>query len=182
VTVYLEAVQTILSMIDNPQREGLEETPRRYLTALQELTAGNRMDPAEMLSKVFTDDYDEMIIVKDIPFTSLCEHHLLPFIGHAHLGYLPEPSVGVVGLSKLARLVECFARRLQLQERMTRQIATSIEDHLKARGVGVVVEAEHQCMACRGVRKEGTKTITSIMLGRLRDANPRAEFLSLVKP
>lgn len=165
----------------NPDSADLKETPSRVLKAFREMTEGERQDPAVILSKVFSEHSDELVILKDIPFVSLCEHHLLPFIGTAHVGYLPEDKV--VGLSKLARLVDCFAKRLQVQERMTRQIAEALMTILRARGAGVVVEGKHSCMACRGVKKAESTMVTSCLLGELRiNASLRAEFLHLIKP
>ena len=161
---------------ENPAREGLHETPRRVVKALEELTEGYRQAPAEILSKVFTETYDELVILRDIEFWSLCEHHMLPFHGRAHIAYIPKGKV--VGISKLARLVHCFSRRLQVQERMTQEIAKAIEEHLRPLGVGVVVEATHLCMALRGVKTPANMT-TSCLLGALRD-KARPEFLRLL--
>jgi len=171
-------VVTLLKYIgEDPERDGLAGTPERVVRAWRELTAGYAEDPAEILSRTFEETSDEMIILRGISFHSMCEHHLLPFQGTAAVGYLPGK---VVGISKLARLVHCFARRLQIQERMTRQIADAVQEHLGARGVGVIVRAQHLCMACRGVRQEETEMVTSAMLGTLRsDATSRAEFLRL---
>lgn len=175
-----EAVATLLRYIgEDPSREGLADTPARVAKAWLEMTAGYREDPAEILSRTFEESSDELIILSGISFYSTCEHHLLPFYGTACVGYLPGK---VVGISKLARLVNCFAQRLQIQERMTRQIADAIEANLDARGVGVVVRAHHLCMGCRGVRQQDTDMITSAMLGKLRtDATSRSEFLRLCK-
>ena len=175
-----EAVATLLRYIgEDPSREGLADTPARVAKAWLEMTAGYREDPAEILSRTFEESSDELIILSGISFYSTCEHHLLPFYGTACVGYLPGK---VVGISKLARLVNCFAQRLQIQERMTRQIADAIETNLDARGVGVVVRAHHLCMGCRGVRQQDTDMITSAMLGKLRtDATSRSEFLRLCK-
>ncbi|HUJ12189.1 MAG TPA: GTP cyclohydrolase I FolE [Thermoanaerobaculia bacterium] len=175
-----EAVTTLLRYIgEDPSREGLADTPARVVKAWREMTAGYREDPAGILSRTFEESSDELIILSGIAFYSTCEHHLLPFYGTACVGYLPGK---VVGISKLARLVSCFAQRLQIQERMTRQIADAIETHLDARGVGVVVRAHHLCMGCRGVRQQDTDMITSAMLGTLRtDATSRSEFLRLCK-
>lgn len=162
---------------EDPARDGLRETPARVARALREMTAGYSEDPKLILSKQFEVKSDELIVVKRIPFWSLCEHHLLPFHGNATVGYIPGDSGKVVGLSKLARLVHCFARRLQVQERMTREIAEAITTHLGARGAGCVVEAEHTCMSARGIRT-GAPMITSSLLGVLRDA-AREEFLAL---
>ncbi len=172
------AVSTLLRFIgEDPDRDGLRDTPARVVKAWREMTSGYGEDPAEILSRTFDESSDEMILLRGISFYSTCEHHLLPFYGEAVIGYLPGR---VVGISKLARLVNCFAKRLQIQERMTRQIAEAIETHLEARGVGVVLRAHHLCMGCRGVRQETTQMVTSSMLGTLRsDATTRAEFLRL---
>jgi GTP cyclohydrolase IA len=173
-----QAVATLLRFIgEEPERDGLRDTPARVVKAWREMTAGYAEDPAEILSRTFDESSDELVILRGISFYSTCEHHLLPFYGQAVVGYLPGK---VVGISKLARLVECFAKRLQVQERMTRQIADAVETHLEARGVGVVLRAQHLCMGCRGVRQEETEMVTSSMLGTLRtDATSRAEFLRL---
>jgi|SRR5437588_7454926 len=175
-----DAVVTLLQFIgEDPTREGLADTPARVVRAWREMTAGYHEDPAEILSRTFDEKSDELIILRGISFYSMCEHHLLPFYGEACVGYLPGK---VVGISKLARLVNCFAQRLQVQERMTRQIADAIETHLDARGVGVVIRAHHLCMGCRGVRQQETDMVTSSMLGTLRaDATSRSEFLRLCK-
>jgi GTP cyclohydrolase I len=175
-----EAVVTLLRFIgEEPERDGLRDTPARVVKAWREMTAGYAEDPAEILSRTFEESSDELVILRGISFYSTCEHHLLPFYGQAVVGYLPGK---VVGISKLARLVECFAKRLQVQERMTRQIADAVETHLNARGVGVVLRAHHLCMGCRGVRQEETEMVTSAMLGTLRtDATSRAEFLKLCR-
>src|SRR5579859_141764 len=174
------AITTLLRFIgEDPGRDGLADTPARVVKAWREMTAGYDEDPAEILSRTFEETSDEMIMLRGISFYSTCEHHLLPFYGTACVGYLPGK---VVGISKLARLVNCFAQRLQIQERMTRQIADAIETNLDARGVGVVVRAHHLCMGCRGVRQQDTDMITSAMLGKLRtDATSRSEFLRLCK-
>lgn len=162
----------------DPYSDGLKDTPKRVWGALQEMTAGYQEDPAELLVTRFDADYDQMVILRDIAFTSMCEHHMLPFAGKASVGYIPHGKV--VGLSKLARVTLCFARRLQLQERLTTQIAQAIDANLAPLGVGVVVEATHQCMACRGVRIPGATMVTSALLGEMRsDASVRAEFLRL---
>ena len=173
-----KAVVTLLRFIgEDPGRDGLVDTPARVVKAWREMTAGYDEDPAEILSRTFEETSDEMIILRGISFYSTCEHHMLPFYGEAQVGYLPGR---VVGISKLARLVNCFARRLQIQERMTRQIAEAIEEHLDAKGVGVVLRAHHLCMGCRGVKQEETEMVTSSMLGKLRnDATTRGEFLRL---
>lgn len=175
------AVTRILQFIgEDPTRAGLIDTPARVIRALQEMTSGYSDDPAALLSTQFPDDYDEMVVVRGVEFHSLCEHHLLGFAGTATVAYIPSPGLGVVGLSKLARLVECYARRLQVQERMTMQIAEAIETHLSPVGVGVVVRARHSCMGCRGVRKPGAEMVTSALRGAMRDdAQARAEFLAL---
>jgi len=167
---------------EDPAREGLAKTPIRVEKSLKYLTKGYAQDPAEILrSAVFEEsDYDEMVIVKDIDIFSLCEHHLLPFFGKAHVAYLPDRKI--VGLSKIPRVVEAFARRLQVQERLTTQIARHIEDALKPKGVGVVVEAFHLCVMMRGVEKQNAHMITSSMRGRFRtDPKTREEFLELIK-
>ena len=166
---------------EDPARAGLEATPARVSRALRQLTDGYGVDPSEIVAgAVFEQDYDEMVVVKDIPFYSLCEHHMLPFFGACHVGYLPRGKV--VGLSKIPRVVEAFAHRLQLQERMTREIAEALNGAVAPRGVGVVVEARHLCMEMRGVQKSGGQLITSCMLGTFRrDARTRAEFLDLVR-
>ncbi len=175
-----EAVATLLRFIgEDPYRDGLNETPARVVKAWREMTAGYEEDPAEILSRTFEESSDELIMLRGIAFYSTCEHHLLPFYGEASIGYLPGR---VVGISKLARLVDCFARRLQIQERMTRQIAEVIETCLEARGVGVILRAHHLCMGCRGVRQQDAEMVTSAMLGTLRtDATNRSEFLRLCK-
>lgn len=157
------------------EERGLQDTPGRVARMYRELLTPRPFNPTTFPN---TDGYDELVIAKAIPFSSLCEHHLLPFHGVAHVGYIPGTSI--VGLSKLARIVEHYSRNLQVQERMTKQIATWLEDHLNPKGVGVVLEAEHQCMTIRGVQAAGTKTVTSAMTGLLRDdAKTREEFLSL---
>lgn len=164
---------------EDPNRPGLRDTPKRVVKALAEMTSGYQQDPATILARDFeTDGYDEMVLSRGIEFCSLCEHHMLPFTGVAHVGYVPRRRI--VGLSKMARLVECFARRLQVQERLTRQVAEAMLHHLKPMGVGVVVVGRHSCMSCRGVRKPGSDMVTSCMLGVLRtDASARAEFMAL---
>ncbi|XP_048362994.1 GTP cyclohydrolase 1-like [Sphaerodactylus townsendi] len=176
------AYATILQGLDeNPARQGLQLTPRRAAKAMQFLTKGYRETVADILNDaVFDEDHDEMVIVKDIDMFSLCEHHLVPFFGKVHIGYLPRKKV--VGLSKLARIVEIFSRRLQVQERLTKQIAMAITEALKPVGVAVVIEASHMCMIMRGVQKMNSKTVTSAMLGVLReDPKTREEFLALIK-
>lgn len=174
-----QAVSTLLRFIgEDPARDGLLDTPSRVVRAWREMTAGYGEDAAEILSRTFEETSDELVILSGISFYSTCEHHLLPFYGTASVGYLPGK---VVGISKLARLVQCFARRLQIQERMTKQIGTAIAEHLDARGVGVVIRAHHLCMGCRGTRQPATEMVTSSMLGTLRhDAVSRSEFLRLI--
>ena len=175
-------VETLLIQLgEDPQRQGLRATPARVSRALRELTDGYGVRPEDVIARaVFDQDYDEMVVVKDIPFYSLCEHHMLPFFGTCHVGYLPRGKV--VGLSKIPRLVGVFAHRLQLQERMTKEIAEALNGTLTPKGVGVVVEARHLCMEMRGVEKPGGQLITSCMLGTFRrDPRTRAEFLDLVR-
>jgi len=162
--------------------EVLDQTPRRIAAALTELTAGEHTDPAELLAVTFPADADEMIVLRRVPLVSLCEHHLMPFTGYATVGYIPEPGAGVVGVSKLARVVEVYSRRLQIQERLTAQIADCIEHGLKTVGVAVTISAVHSCLALRGVRKDGAHLITSVTRGAFRD-NPaaRAEFFALAQ-
>lgn len=176
------AVHDILvSVGEDPGREGLLKTPNRVARMYQELLEGYSIDPEKMLNDaVFDVDYSEMVLVKDIEFYSLCEHHMLPFIGHAHVAYIPNKKV--VGLSKIPRIVDMFARRLQVQERMTTQIAEFLMDVLQPRGVGVVVEGAHMCAMMRGVKKHGARMLSSALLGEFReDEKTRAEFMSLVQ-
>jgi GTP cyclohydrolase I len=173
------AVHNILSNIgENPQREGLLKTPNRVARMFSELTSGYHIDPVKLINgAIFSVDYDEMVVVKDIDFYSMCEHHMLPFYGRAHVAYLPDGKV--VGLSKIPRIVEMFARRLQIQEQMTAQIANFIQDTLNPQGVAVVVEGAHMCAMMRGVKKANTKMTTSKMLGVFREnEKTRAEFLA----
>ena len=175
-------VQRLLTELgEDPSRDGLKATPARVSRALRELTDGYEADVDQVIAgAVFEQDYDEMVLVKDIPFYSLCEHHMLPFFGTCHVGYLPKGRI--VGLSKIPRLVTIFAHRLQLQERLTREVAEALNSALEPRGVGVVFEARHLCMEMRGVQKAGGQLITSCMLGTFRrDARTRAEFLDLVR-
>jgi GTP cyclohydrolase I len=174
------AVRMILEAVgEDPDRDGLLETPRRVAKMYAEMFEGLRLDPARHLEVTFTESYDEMVLVRDITFTSMCEHHLLPFSGVAHVAYLPEGKV--TGLSKIARVVEEVARRPQVQERMTQTIADLVSSHLNTSGVGVVVSAEHSCMSIRGVKKPGSLTITSSLRGDFRDdPATRAEFMSLI--
>lgn len=175
-----QAVRQILEAVgEDPEREGLKDTPARVARMYQELFSGLTSDPAEHLRASFTDKYDELVVLRDIPFSSMCEHHLMPFEGKAHVAYLPDGRV--CGLSKLARVVEGFARRPQLQERLTFQIADLLTEKLQAKGVAVVVSAVHTCMTCRGVRKSGTTMITSAVRGRCRsDARTRSEVMALL--
>ncbi|MEU6609354.1 GTP cyclohydrolase I FolE [Streptomyces shenzhenensis] len=172
--------ELLIAVGEDPDREGLRETPARVARAYRELLAGLKQEPEDVLTTTFDLGHDEMVLVKDIEIVSLCEHHLLPFHGVAHVGYIPAESGKITGLSKLARLVEVFARRLQVQERLTTQIADSLVRILEARGVIVVIEAEHMCMSVRGIRKPGAKTTTSAVRGQLRDATTRAEAMSLI--
>ncbi|MEV7320274.1 GTP cyclohydrolase I FolE [Streptomyces sp. NPDC093970] len=172
--------ELLIAVGEDPDREGLRETPARVARAYRELLAGNHQQPEEVLTTTFDLGHDEMVLVKDIEIVSLCEHHMLPFHGVAHVGYIPAVTGKITGLSKLARLVEVFARRLQVQERLTTQVADSLMRILEARGVIVVVEAEHMCMSVRGIRKPGAKTTTSAVRGQLRDATTRAEAMSLI--
>ncbi len=174
------AVREILIAVgEDPDREGLLETPARVARMYAEMFTGLRQDPREHLRKAFTEKYDEIVLVRDIAFNSVCEHHLLPFMGHAHIGYLPNGRV--LGLSKLARVVEVVSHRPQVQERMTEQIADLLENDLGAKGVAVVVEATHTCMTIRGVRKPSSVCVTSAMKGLFRsNVSSRAEVLSLI--
>jgi GTP cyclohydrolase I len=176
-----EIYREIIRRFDaDPTREGLEKTPERVEHALEFLTKGYREDAAAILQAAMFDvDYDEMVIVKDIEMYSLCEHHMLPFFGKVHVAYIPNGKV--IGLSKVPRLVEVFARRLQVQERLTRQIAEAIQEAIEPQGVGVVVEARHLCMMMRGVEKQNSSTVTSAMLGVFQKQNTRTEFLSLIR-
>ncbi|MDO5677630.1 MAG: GTP cyclohydrolase I FolE [Propionibacteriaceae bacterium] len=175
------AVRELLIAIgEDPERDGLQDTPQRVAKAYEELTAGYSKDAGEILAKTFDIEHSELVLVKDIRLISLCEHHMLPFIGVVHVGYIPAADGRVTGLSKLARLVEMYGRRLQVQERLTSQIAEAIVEHLGAQGVIVVVEAEHSCMTMRGVRKPGASTVTSAVRGQLRDPATRAEAMSLI--
>ncbi len=178
-----DAVRTLLRWAgDNPEREGLLETPARVVKAYEELFSGYKQDPKEVLERVFAEveGYDDLVLVRDIPFFSHCEHHMVPFVGKAHIAYYPTD--GVVGLSKLAQLVDVFAKRLQTQEAMTAQIASTIETELNPRGVAVLVEAEHMCMSMRGVLKQGASTVTVQFSGSFRD-NPseQAHFYTLLR-
>ena len=177
-----KAVRELLEAIgEDPDRVGLQGTPERVAEMYAEIFAGLGHDPAEHLEITFTADHDEMIMVRDIPLYSVCEHHLAPFIGRAHVAYIPNAEGRITGLSKLPRLVESFSRRLQVQERLTSQIADEMDARLEPRGVLVVIEAEHLCMSMRGVRKPGTTTVTSAVRGLFRD-NPatRAEAMAFI--
>src|SRR5580658_2131837 len=176
-----EMYREILSRLgEDPNRDGLVATPERVEKSLAFLTKGYDQDPAKVLhGAMFNVDYDEMVIVKDIEMFSLCEHHMLPFFGKVHVAYIPKGKV--IGLSKIPRLVEVFARRLQVQERLTRQIADAIQDAIDPQGVGVVIEARHLCMMMRGVEKQHSSTVTSAMVGVFHQQNTRAEFLSLAQ-
>jgi GTP cyclohydrolase I len=177
-----DAVKTLLLWAgEDPRREGLIDTPKRVAHAYEDWFSGYKADPVKYLRRTFeeVEGYDEMIVLRDITFESHCEHHMAPIIGKAHVGYLPSDKV--VGISKLARVVEAFARRFQVQEKMTAQIANCINDVLAPRGVGVVIDASHQCMTTRGVHKSGVSMVTSQMLGLFRkDARTRAEFLRMI--
>ena len=177
-----EAVRTLIRWAgDDPSREGLLDTPQRVAKAYREFYKGYGEDAGDMLERVFeeVDGYKDMVLVRDIPFQSHCEHHMVPFVGKVHIGYYP--SSGVVGLSKLARVVEVYARRLQTQETMTAQIAQAIERALKPGGVAVLVEAEHMCMSMRGVQKQGSSTMTTQYTGRFRDPAEQVRFFTIVK-
>jgi len=175
-----QAVSTLLRLIgEDPERDGLQRTPARVVKAWREMTSGYQEDPHEILKTTFEVHYDQMVVLDSIPFVSLCEHHVLPFTGVARVGYVPSKDGHVVGISKLARLVECFARRLQVQERLTQQVANAVHEILKARGTGVVIRAAHECMSCRGVKKHASM-VTSCLRGDMRtDGSMRAEFLAL---
>jgi len=177
-----DAVRTLLAWAgENPTREGLVDTPRRVVEAYRDWFSGYAIDPREYLSRTFEEmaGYDELVVLRDIEFESHCEHHMAPIIGRAHVGYLPTSKV--VGISKLARVVDVFARRFQVQEKMTAEIARCINDVLQPRGVGVVIEGVHECMTTRGVHKRGVSMITSKMLGTFRsDARTRNEFLTFI--
>lgn len=175
-----EAVRMILSAIgEDPDRPGLKETPRRVAHMYEEMFAGLRLDPARHLSVTFPEHYNEMVLIRDISFTSMCEHHLLPFTGVAHVAYIPNGKV--TGLSKIARVVEEVSRKPQVQERMTQTIAEMVNQHLSTSGVAVVVSAEHSCMSIRGIRKPGSKTITSALRGEFKqNQSTRQEFMALI--
>jgi GTP cyclohydrolase I len=173
--------EILLAVGEDPERDGLAETPARVARAYTEQFAGLRQTPEDVLTTVFDADHDEMVLVRDIEVYSTCEHHLVPFFGNAHVGYIPNPKGQITGLSKLARLVDVYARRPQVQERMTSQVADAMMAVLEPRGVIVVIEAEHLCMSMRGVRKPGAKTVTSAVRGAFRDSDStRAEAMSLL--
>jgi len=172
--------ELLIAVGENPDREGLKDTPTRVARSYAEMFAGLNQDAIQVLSKTFDVGHDELVLVKDIELWSMCEHHLVPFTGVAHVGYIPQEGGRVTGLSKLARLVDVFARRPQVQERLTTQIADALIEVLEPRGVIVVIEAEHLCMTMRGVRKAGAKTITSAVRGQLRDPATRAEAMGLI--
>jgi GTP cyclohydrolase I len=175
------AVRELLIAIgEDPERDGLRDTPRRVAKAYAELLAGMDQDPREVLTATFDVGHEELILVKDIEVWSMCEHHLVPFVGMAHVGYIPTEGGHITGLSKIARLVDVYARRPQVQERLTTEIADALVEVLEPRGVIVVIEAEHLCMSMRGVRKGGSKTITSAVRGQLRDPATRAEAMGLI--
>ena len=171
--------ELLLDLGEDPDREGLVKTPDRVARAFEFLTRGYEQDPNTVIGDaLFVEEYSEMIIVRDIDFFSLCEHHMMPFYGRAHVAYIPDRHI--VGISKLARLVECFARRLQVQERMTSQIATTLGETLKPLGVGVVVRAEHLCMRMRGIEKPNSSVVTSALLGAFQQRDTRTEFMNLI--
>ncbi|GHG52485.1 GTP cyclohydrolase 1 [Sinomonas cellulolyticus] len=172
--------EILLAVGEDPDRSGLKDTPKRVAKAYAEVFAGLHQNPEEVLGVTFDMDHEELVLVKDIPFYSTCEHHLVPFHGVAHVGYIPSHDGRVTGLSKLARLVDIYARRPQVQERLTSQVADAMVRHLKPRGVIVVVSCEHMCMSMRGVRKPGAHTVTSAVRGQLHDPATRAEAMSLI--
>ena len=176
------AIRTLLEILgEDPDREGLRDTPDRVIRSWSEIYSGYQQDPADILATTFeeVEGYQEFVLLKDIPFESTCEHHMLPFVGKAHVAYLPGQQV--VGLSKLARLVECYSRRLQIQERMTQSIADSLMHHLSARGAAVMLEAAHACMSCRGVRRHGSSMVTVAFHGAYGEPRHRDEFLALTR-
>ncbi|GAB3945890.1 GTP cyclohydrolase I FolE [Corynebacterium tapiri] len=174
--------ELLLAVGEDPDREGLRETPARVARAFRENFAGLGVDPAEVLERTFSEDHQELVLVKDIPIYSMCEHHLLPFFGVAHIGYIPNKQGKVTGLSKLARLADLYAKRPQVQERLTSQIADALVDRLQAQSVIVVIECEHLCMGMRGIRKPGAMTTTSAVRGGFKQsAASRAEVLSLIR-
>ena len=172
--------EILLAVGEDPERDGLKDTPARVARAMTEQYGGLLLAPRDVLTTVFDADHEEMVLVRDIELYSTCEHHLVPFFGQAHVGYIPNEKGQITGLSKLARLVDVYARRPQVQERMTCQIADALMDTLEPRGVVVVIEAEHLCMTMRGVRKPGARTVTSAVRGAFRDTVTRAEAMSLI--
>ncbi len=173
--------ELLIAVGEDPDRPGLQDTPRRVARAYQEIFAGLYTEPADVLQTVFDENHEELVIVKDVELYSVCEHHLVPFHGAAHVGYIPNTDGKITGLSKLARLVDLFARRPQVQERLTGQIADAMMTRLEPRGVIVVIEAEHLCISMRGIRKPGSRTVTSAVRGSLqRSATTRAEAMSLI--
>ena len=173
------AREILIAIGEDPQREGLRRTPARIARMYRELFEGLTIDPAQFLTAAFTEHYDELVVLRDVPFNSMCEHHLMPFMGQAHIAYLPDGKV--VGISKLARVVDAYAHRPQVQERLTAQIADLLTDKLAAKGVAVVIEATHACMTCRGIKKSGSIMVTSAVRGRCRsDPRTRAEVMSLL--
>lgn len=172
--------EILLAVGEDPDREGLKQTPTRVAKAYAEAFKGLHQDPAELLSTTFDIGHQELVLVRDVPFYSMCEHHLVPFYGEAHVGYIPAGEGKVTGLSKLARLVDIFAKRPQVQEQLTTQVADSLMEHLQPQGVIVVIESEHLCMSMRGVSKPGAKTVTSAVRGALRNAATRSEAMSLI--
>lgn len=174
--------ELLLALGEDPEREGLQRTPERVAKFFIEFTSGNGTDPADLLEPVFSEDHDEMIIVRDIPLHSICEHHLVVFHGKAHVGYIPNKNGQITGLSKLARVVDACSRRLQVQERLTTQVADAVEKALDPRGVIVVIEAEHMCMSMRGVQKPGASTVTSSVRGVFREnVATRAEAMAIIR-
>lgn len=173
--------ELLLAIGEDPDRPGLQETPARVARAFHEMFIGLQQQPSDVLTTTFELAHDELVVVKDIEMYSMCEHHLVPFHGAAHIGYIPSADGRITGLSKLARVVDVFAKRPQVQERITSQVADSVQDLISARGVIVVIEAEHLCMTMRGVRKPGATTVTSAVRGLLRDPATRSEAMSLVQ-
>ena len=172
--------EILLAVGENPERDGLKGTPARVARAYEEAFKGLHQDPAELLATTFDIGHQELVMVRDVPFYSMCEHHLVPFYGQAHIGYIPADEGKVTGLSKLARLVDIFAKRPQIQEQLTTQVADALMTHLQPQGVIVVIEAEHLCMSMRGAAKPGAKTVTSAVRGALRNAATRSEAMSLI--
>ncbi|MGY4843795.1 GTP cyclohydrolase I FolE [Kocuria sp. MNB10] len=173
--------EILLAVGEDPDRDGLRDTPARVARAYAEVFAGLHQDPADLLATSFDIGHSEMVLVRDIPFYSTCEHHLVPFHGLAHVGYIPGPEGKVTGLSKLARLVDLYAKRPQVQERLTTQVVEALSEHLHPAGAIVVIECEHLCMSMRGVRKPGAKTVTSAVRGQLRNPATRAEAMNLIQ-